>query len=146
MLLLDDHLIALLARKHKMCRYAQYGPYKLHYACFACRKVFRQLHESEVPAHLRLGHGQERVVCCPECKQLMHDMGYDFKAPPTKAKEQWQVIEQLHAHGITFHSCGCSGPGYRPTKLRDLKSFLEHAVSKTPGEQLLARWRKASTK
>ncbi len=25
-----------------MCRYANYGPYKLHFACFACRKAFKQ--------------------------------------------------------------------------------------------------------
>jgi hypothetical protein len=25
-----------------MCRYAMYGPYKSHYACFACRKAFKQ--------------------------------------------------------------------------------------------------------
>ena len=25
-----------------MCRYAMYGPYKNHFACFACRKAFKQ--------------------------------------------------------------------------------------------------------
>src|SRR5579862_733643 len=25
-----------------MCRYAMYGPYKTHHACFACRKAFKQ--------------------------------------------------------------------------------------------------------
>lgn len=25
-----------------MCRYAMYGPYKPHFACFACRKAFKQ--------------------------------------------------------------------------------------------------------
>src|SRR5918994_424939 len=25
-----------------MCRYAMYGPYKSHFACFDCRKAFKQ--------------------------------------------------------------------------------------------------------
>lgn len=55
-------------------------------------------------------------------------MGLDFSAPKKKDKEHWKVVEILHQKGITFHSCGCSGPGYRPTKLRELPEFLSNYV------------------
>jgi hypothetical protein len=54
-------------------------------------------------------------------------MGLDFKAPKRKDKEQWKVVEILYEHGITFYSCGCGGPGYRPTRLREVPAFLKWA-------------------
>jgi hypothetical protein len=51
-------------------------------------------------------------------------MGKDFKAPKQKNVEHWKVLEILYEHGITFHSCGCSGPGPRPTRLKELSEFL----------------------
>jgi hypothetical protein len=54
----------------------------------------------------------------------MKEMGRDFCAPKKKDIEQWKVVEILYQKGITFHSCGCSGPGYRPTKLREVPEFL----------------------
>ena len=40
-----------------MCRYAQYGPYKDHFACFRCRKSFKRLPVSEWPKHLQPAEG-----------------------------------------------------------------------------------------
>jgi hypothetical protein len=99
-----------------MCHYAMYGPYKDHYACFSCRKVFRY-------------HSGGREHLCPQCRGPLVSMGLDFKAPQQKDIEQWKVLEILHEHGIHFHSCGCGGPGYRPTRLRELPEFLQSASS-----------------
>ena len=32
---------------------------------------------------------------------------------------------RLFEVGLTFHSCGCSGPGYRPREPREYRAFLE---------------------
>ena len=103
-----------------MCRYA--APYKEHYACFTCRKVFKQPPTSDLPRSLvRDG---DRTVVCPQCRSPMHDLGRDFKAPTQRNIKQWNKVECLYERGITFHSCGCSGPGPRPAKLRDIEPFL----------------------
>lgn len=105
-----------------MCRYAEYGPYKDHYACFTCRKMFRQWTPYELARPLL--PGQTRSIVCPQCAQPMHDLGKDFKAPKQRDVEQWRKVELLFRHGCTFHSCGCNGPGPRPARLRDVQPFL----------------------
>ncbi len=45
-----------------MCRYGEYGPYKEHYACFDCRKMFRSF----------------RPIPCPECGLSMKEMAEIF--------------------------------------------------------------------
>lgn len=32
----------------------------------------------------------------------------------------------MYAVGITFHSCGCTGPGYIPNSSDQLKAYLEY--------------------
>lgn len=109
-----------------MCRY---GMYKSHLACFKCRKMFRRYSGNLV---------------CPECGGQMRSLGLDFKAPKQKEVEQWVKVELLAQNGITFHSCGCSGPCYRPGRLREVPVFLERYrnLRKNPGELLLDRWPK----
>lgn len=107
-----------------MCRYAFSGPYKEKWACFKCRKSFKQTERDEVAHPLPVTPQGEHLVLCPNCKNPMHDMGLDFRAPRQRDKEQWQVVEQLYKHGFTYASCGC-GPGFRPTNLREVKSFLK---------------------
>jgi hypothetical protein len=70
----------------------------------------------------------------------MHDMGLDFRSPPSDAIEEWSVLEQLYVHGIRFHSCGCNGPGYRPRKQRDLEAFLEKTLPQSEGQKLFRKW------
>src|SRR6516165_1035343 len=98
-----------------MCRYAMYGSYKKHYACFSCRKGFKRLAVSEWPKQLQPSDGIDPAPC-PECGQRMADMGLDFKPPPRKDMEQWEVVEFLFRHGFGYHSCGCDAPD---TVLRD---------------------------
>jgi len=122
-----------------MCRYASYGPYKSHYACFDCRKAFKRTSVEEWPAHLRPTEGAEVPAPCPQCGKPMADLGLDFKPPRRDAVEHWEVVEFLFRHGVGYHSCGCSGPGYRPSRWKDVRSFLESHRCRSAGEALLAR-------
>jgi hypothetical protein len=105
-----------------MCRYAMSGPYKEHYACFGCRKMFRR------PSARELAHppseGEAPVAPCPQCTLPMVNLGLDFKAPRQGDREQWKALAALYAHGYTFHSCGCAGPGPRPQRLREVEPFV----------------------
>ena len=106
-----------------MCRYAVYGPYKTHFACFECRKAFkRALAEQPAP--------------CPDCGEPMAEMGLDFKAPPRDDVQHWRVVASLYRAGFDYRSCGCSGPGYRPSRIKDLAPFLERERPKSEGERL----------
>lgn len=95
-----------------MCRYILH-PVRTHYACLPCR--FTAKHE-------QFCGGANRT--CPHCRGRMIDLGRDFKAPRWGNTLQWRKIEKLVAAGITFDSCGCSGPGPRPRTLSDAKSKL----------------------
>lgn len=116
-----------------MCRYALKGPYRDHYACFACRKSFKWPHDRHAdPATLP-------SPVCPQCRGPVEAMGKDFKAPPAHAVKQWHKVRLLADHGIRYTSCGCGGPGPRPEHLRDVEAFLAGSLSRSDGEELLRR-------
>lgn len=117
-----------------MCRYGLYGPYKDIYACFVCRKAYKQTSEYEMTEEER----NKTKHACPQCGKLMNNMGRDFKAPKQSDVKQWTKVEILFQNGFTYHSCGCGGPGYRPAKLNEVNEFLEkNRTFRTEGEQLL---------
>lgn len=116
-----------------MCRYAM-GNYKRRYACFACRKSFKRRNAGDV-GH----HGEDRPARCPQCGLLMADMGRDFQPPRLDDERGWAAAEALFAVGVTFHSCGCSGPGYRPRDPRELAAFF--AGVRAEYRATLQRWR-----
>ena len=106
-----------------MCRYAIHT-YKDHFACFDCRKVFRVRPPAEwVDPAVRAGEFHP-LVRCPDCRRPMINMGLDFKAPRKRDVKQWKKVEALHAAGISFHTCGCGGPGDMPGTLREVPAFL----------------------
>jgi hypothetical protein len=116
-----------------MCRYALNGPYRDHYACFACRKSFKWPHDPDVdPSTLP-------APICPQCRGPVEAMGLDFKAPPMDDGKQWQKVRILADHGIRYASCGCGGPGPRPELLRDVEAFLAGSLPRSEGEELLRR-------
>lgn len=92
-----------------MCRYILH-PVKTHFACLPCRYTAK--------------HPPWTEPACPRCRTTMIDLGRDFKAPRRGNTLQWRKIATLAAAGITFDSCGCTGPGPRPRTLADTKSQL----------------------
>ncbi|HMP03538.1 MAG TPA: hypothetical protein PKC45_13660 [Gemmatales bacterium] len=123
-----------------MCRYADYGPYKRHFACFSCRKAFKRLPFEDAPAGRTPPEEEFAPAPCPECGRPMADMGLDFKPPKQSAVEHWEVVEFLFAQGLAYHSCGCSGPGYRPSRWAEVPAFLEAQRSRSAGELLAAKF------
>lgn len=105
-----------------MCRYS--GAYKPHYACFNCRKTFKR----RLVRDIRKGD-LDNPAKCPECGELMADMGLDFEAPPKNDKKEWEHIKNLYQVGITFHSCGCTGPGYIPKDKEQLIAYLQKILA-----------------
>ncbi|MFH6993337.1 hypothetical protein [Flavobacterium sp. FlaQc-48] len=62
---------------------------------------------------------------CPQCGDLMANMGLDFESPKKDDLKKWKHIKSLYSVGITFHSCGCSGPGYIPNSKEKLIEYFE---------------------
>ncbi len=115
-----------------MCRYAMTN-YKPHYACFQCRKTFKRRLANDILRNNDISKDQKSAKC-PDCGSLMANMGLDFESPKKKDSKAWEHTYKLYKVGITFHSCGCSGPGYIPSNQEDLIShfikiktkYLEH--------------------
>lgn len=102
-----------------MCRYGD-TTYKPHYACFECRKTFKRRLLGDIR-----GAAKDSVEAkCPECGNLTADMGLDFESPKNSDVKGWEGMKNLYAAGVTFHSCGCTGPGYIPSTNEKLLEFL----------------------
>jgi hypothetical protein len=107
-----------------MCRYAM-SYYKSHYACFGCRKTFKRRLMWDIQRS-----GEDRVPAkCPQCGELMANMGLDFAAPKKDDLQQWEHIKTLFTVGIAFHSCGCSGPGYIPSSKEALIIYFKDILN-----------------
>jgi hypothetical protein len=133
----------LKAEDSGMCRYAWHN-YRDHFACFDCRKAFKywqweETDESMFNRQQRLKHVPREIVC-PDCSKPMADMGLDFKAPPKRNTEAWEILRILYEHGFTFHGCGCDVGVYPPRKLRDVPAWLERQRRRDEGEKLLHKF------
>jgi DNA-directed RNA polymerase subunit RPC12/RpoP len=107
-----------------MCRYG-INSYKPHYACFECRKTFKRRLLIDIDgnsAHTKVWENQPYK--CPECGGMTANMGLDFESPKKTDLKAWNHMKNLYETGITFHSCGCSGPGYIPRDKSSLIDFL----------------------
>ena len=120
-----------------MCRYGM-TTYNEPFACFDCRKSFKQVSRWRLPDDRRPANGAAREVPCPQCGKLMADMGHDFKAPKQTDVAQWKKVQLLFEAGFSFHSCGCCGPGYRPAELREVEAFIASQKPFSAAEALLA--------
>lgn len=133
-----------------MCRYGFYT-YKPHFACFTCRKTFKQpnyidllkrIGKDQYASHIRrqpngqftekqlaqqalIEEFKNREVKCPECGNYMADLGFDFRSPKKTAVKEWAIIEGLYTIGKNFYSCGCNGPGYIPKEPADYAVYLK---------------------
>jgi len=110
--------------------------YKPHFACFACRKTFKR----RLWIDIRKGNENSKEAKCPDCSQLMANMGMDFEAPKKNNIKAWQHIEELFSAGIAFHSCGCMGPGYIPNNRESLLSYFQELIEDY--QKQLSFWRK----
>ena len=99
-------------------------PVFYQYACFSCRKGFKQSFSNETHANL-----------CPECSQPMTMMGTAFRAPKQSNIKQWEKARLLIEAGFRFNKDG----GPKPRTLKDVPAFLEaHRLERrSPGERLL---------
>lgn len=122
-----------------MCRYAMTA-YKPHYACFTCRKTYKRRLISDI----KRGAISEADATCPQCGNLLADMGKDFEAPRTSDKKAWGHLRALYTAGITYHSCGCSGPGYIPATKDALITYFEEHIEEARTQ--LTAWRAVSAK
>lgn len=69
---------------------------------------------------------RNKKYMCPHCSREMHSIGKDFKAPKKHKIKEWMVVESMYSLGNTFHTCGCSGPGYIPkNKIDHLANLFE---------------------
>lgn len=95
--------------------------YKPHFACFECRKTFKRRLTIDIEGTTDFTNQAK----CPQCGNLMADMGLDFESPKMNDLKSWNHIKNLFTAGVTFHSCGCTGPGYIPQNIEKLLNFLE---------------------
>ncbi|MFC4749689.1 hypothetical protein [Flavobacterium branchiicola] len=95
--------------------------YKPHYACFNCRKTFKR----RLKGDIKKGEESLFEAKCPQCAEFMANMGLDFESPKKDDVKKWEHIKSLYSVGITFHSCGCSGPGYIPNSKEKLIEYFE---------------------
>lgn len=102
-----------------MCRYAI--AYKPHYACFECRKTFKRRLACDIEGTTDFTIDAK----CPQCGKLTADMGLDFKSPKKSDLKSWKYLKDLFTVGVTFHSCGCNGPGYIPQDKEALIKYLQ---------------------
>jgi hypothetical protein len=121
-----------------MCRYATTS-YKPHFACFKCKKTYKRKLLWDI-----LRDNKTSVAAkCPQCGELMANMGLDFEAPKKNNVKAWKHIEDLYVVGITFHSCGCTGPGYIPKNKEMLVEYFNGIISNY--HQQLNFWRNRTT-
>ena len=104
-----------------MCRYG-INTYKPHYACFECRKTFKRRLLKDIDRDSK--EFEKQSYKCPECGGITANMGFDFESPKKPDTKAWNHMESLYETGITFHSCGCTGPGYIPRDKNKLIEFL----------------------
>lgn len=71
----------------------------VHFACFDCRKAFKQRGSSNWDADVPV-----RPYPCPNCKRPMARLGRYFKPPSQRAIRQWLKVELLYHYGERFES------------------------------------------
>lgn len=86
--------------------------YTMQYACFGCRKCFKQ----RVPYRSI----KQTSHVCPQCGVQMWMMGIAFKAPKQTDVKQWRKVEAMRRAGFVFYN----NQGRTPRKLNELPPLL----------------------
>lgn len=78
------------------------------------------------------------VSRCPQCGERMAAMGLDFRPPPQRDREAWEILRILYGRGFAFRGCGCM-VGYAPPARRaELPAWLQEHEHRSAGQKLLA--------
>ena len=77
------------------------------------------------------------VSICPQCGERMAPMGLDFRPPPKRNEEAWDIIRTLYEHGCAFTGCGCSVGYTPPARKAELPGWLKQHTTQSEGERLL---------
>ncbi len=85
-------------------------------------KKFRKEHPEKV--EYLIEKYKNRKEKCPECGEIMADLGLDFKAPKKEKVKEWEIIRGLYRSGKSFYSCGCDGIGFVPKNEKDYREYL----------------------
>ena len=90
------------------------GPeYLTQCVCFECRKSFKK--NLEDPRF---------VPTCPDCGQVLEDMGRYFRAPRKADGKQWRKIEMLFRAGVYFGGTQSPELGRFPDTIREAREFI----------------------
>jgi hypothetical protein len=107
-----------------MCRYA-FRDNKPHYAYFKCRKLLKRKNLFDLIDDKAV---QSKEAKCPQCKNLMANIGLDFESPKKTAIKALEHLQGLFAVRITYDSCGCGAPDYLPKNAKALKEHFENIL------------------
>ena len=97
-----------------MCRYGMHS-YRSRLVCLECRSAFKK------------AGGPDDGDRCPRCRAVLVNAGRDLAVPPRRDTAGWRALEAVLRSGLTFHSCGCGGPGYRPRDWAEVRERLTAA-------------------
>jgi hypothetical protein len=77
---------------------------------------------------------KNQINKCPQCGNIMADLGKTFKAPKKTNIKEWHIIEGMYKIGHVFLSCGCDGIGFVPTDLKEYDEYLNDKLHKYESE------------
>lgn len=104
-----------------MCRYAQFGPYKRHYACFACRKAFKHPPIEDFLERRGLGwaHRQLRLVqgCQAALQRREEELGRRLADLEAEWRDATRACPQCGAEMIDL------GLDFKPPPQSDAKAW-----------------------
>ncbi len=69
-----------------------------------------------------------KVSVCPDCGDLMANMGMDFKSPKMTDLKSWKIIEGMYRVGAIYQTCGCEGLGFVPSNSSDYIRYLNERI------------------
>jgi hypothetical protein len=64
---------------------------------------------------------------CRNCGRTTVDAGRDLAVPRRADDKGWRTLIAVLSTGLTFHSCGCDGPGFRPRTPAEVRDRLAAA-------------------
>ncbi|MEV4799307.1 hypothetical protein AB0K18_04765 [Nonomuraea sp. NPDC049421] len=97
---------------------------KTSFVCLPCRASYKQTYPPQ---------GSE-PRSCPGCGGELIHAGSAFAAPARRDTEGWRVLSVLLHAGVRFHKGCCTGPGYRPRTLSEVRARQTYA--RATGEPL----------